>query len=75
MGARFLEMSDVHYVQRGIEAKTKKQTNVLLKRGKEWHGPNRMIVNLDHVVFIEPVDPDSKVAELIAELKGTLKRE
>lgn len=69
MGSRYLEMSDVHYVQSGIEEKTKKQTNVLLKRGKEWHGPDRMVINVDHIVFIEPVDRDSKVAELIEALK------
>jgi hypothetical protein len=69
MGSRYVEMSDVHYVQSGVEQKTKKQTNVLLKRGKELHGPDRMIINADHVVFIEPVDPNSKLAALRAELK------
>jgi hypothetical protein len=70
MGSRYVEMSEVCYVQSGIEQKTKQPTNVLLKRGKEWHGPNRMAINMDHVVFIEPVHPDSKVAMLIDELKS-----
>jgi hypothetical protein len=70
MGSDYVEMSEVYYVQSGIEQKTKQPTNVLLKRGKEWHGPNRMAINMDHVVFIEPVHPDSKVAMLIDELKS-----
>jgi hypothetical protein len=69
MDGRFVELNDVHYVQSGIEQKTKKPTNVLLKRGKEWHAPDRMVININHVVFIEPVDRDSKVAELIEALK------
>jgi hypothetical protein len=28
-----------------------------------------MILNAHHIVMIEPVSPDSKVAQLIAELK------
>ncbi len=32
---------------------------------KEWHGPDRMILNATHILFIEPVSPDSQVAKLI----------
>jgi len=38
---------------------------VLVKRGKELHGPDRMYINADQIVFVEPVGPDSKVAQLI----------
>lgn len=67
---QFLEMDDVYYVQTGVEAKTKKQTSILQKRGKEWHAPDHMSINLDHVVFIEPVNPDSDVAKLITQSKA-----
>ncbi len=32
-------------------------------------GPDRMVLNAKHIVLIEPVSPDSKVAPLIAESK------
>jgi hypothetical protein len=40
---------------------------VLIRRGKEWHGPDYTILNAEHIVLIEPVSEGSKVAELIAE--------
>lgn len=62
-------LRDVYYVQSGVNPGTKEVANVLLKRGKEWHSPDHMILNAHHIVMIEPVSPDSKVAQLIAELK------
>jgi hypothetical protein len=69
MGSRYLVMTDVYYVQSGVNPETKAVTSVLVKRGKEWHAPDRITLNLDHVLFIEPVGPDSTVAKLIEELK------
>lgn len=62
-------LHDVYYVQSGVDKDTKAVSNVLVKRGKEWHGPDRMILNQKAIVFIEPVGPGSKVAQLIAESK------
>jgi hypothetical protein len=42
-------------------------SNVLVKRGKELHGPDRMYLNPNSIVFVEPVGTDSKVAQLISE--------
>ena len=44
-----------------------RSTNVLVKRGKELHGPDRMYLNANSIVFVEPVGTDSKVAQLIDE--------
>ena len=65
----FPVMHDVYYVQSGVDKDTKAVNNILVKRGKEWHGPDRMIINQKAIVFIEPVGPGSKVAQLIAESK------
>lgn len=65
----FPVLHDVYYVQSGIDKDTKAVNNILVKRGKEWHGPDRMIINQKAIVFIEPVGPGSKVAQLIAESK------
>jgi len=66
LGSPFLTLKDVYYVQSSQNPETKAVSNVLVKRGKEWHGPDRMIVNEKAVVFVEPVGADSKVAQLIA---------
>ena len=59
----------VYYVQSNVDQQTKAVSNVLVKRGREWHGPDRMILNAKSIVFVEPVGGDSKVAQLIADSK------
>ena len=46
---------------------TKQASNVLVKRGKELHGPDRMYLNPEHILFVEPVGAGWKVSELITE--------
>jgi hypothetical protein len=65
----FLMLRDVYYVQTLVERDQKKTANVLVKRGNEWHNPEFMRINPRHVVVIEPVGPDSRVAQLIREAK------
>ncbi len=62
-------LSEVYYVQSSANPQTQQQTNILLKRGREWHGPDRMHLNPSQILLVEPVGPDSKVAELIKALK------
>ena len=61
-----LELADVYYVETRKIGEAQQISNVLIKRGKEWHSPDRMIISRSHVIFREPVAPDSKVARLIA---------
>lgn len=70
--SKFLTLSDVYYIRSGVNqgASAKTQANVLVKRGKEWHEPDRMTINLQSVVFIEPVSPTSTVGKLIDESKS-----
>jgi len=71
-GTNFLVLRDVFYVQRQVTsaaADKKQEVNVLLKRGSEWHAPDFMRINLSHIILIEPVAPDSRVAQLIREAK------
>lgn len=58
---------DVYYVVSQVDPATKQVSNSLIKRGKELHGPDRMYLNPDQIVFVEPVGANSKVAQLIAE--------
>ncbi|SRR5579871_107174 len=62
-------LTDVYYVQSVTNPETKQTSNILVKRGKEWHGPDRMIINTRHIVLMEPVSETSKVAQLISESK------
>ena len=68
-GSSFLTLRDVFYIQRQAGKDEKEPRNVLLKRGSEWHGPDSMHINLEHVVLIEPVAPDSRVFQLIMQAK------
>ena len=68
-GTEYPVLTDVYYVQSNVNQETKAVANALVKRGKEWHGPDRMILNEKNIVFIEPVGLDSRVAKLIEESK------
>jgi hypothetical protein len=62
-------LTDVYYVQNQVNPQTKEVTNILVRRGNEWHAPDRMYLNARHIILIEPVGANSKVAQLIAETK------
>jgi hypothetical protein len=74
LGTPFPTLRDVYYIQTATSTDTKQVTNVLIRRGKEWHGPDYTVVNAEHIVLIEPVTPGSKVAELIAEQEKQAKK-
>ena len=59
-------LRDVYYVQQSTDPQTKQVNNVLVRRGNEWHGPSMTVLNSRHIVLVEPVGPNSKVAQLIA---------
>ena len=67
LGSAFPVLTEVYYVQTAQNPDTKAVSNILVKRGKEWHGPDRMVLNEKSIVFVEPVGPGSKVDDLIKE--------
>jgi hypothetical protein len=68
-GGRRPLMAEVYYVVTQTNPDTKQTNNVLVKRGKEPHEPDRMYLNPSLIVLVEPVGPNSKVAQLIAQAK------
>jgi small nuclear ribonucleoprotein (snRNP)-like protein len=60
-------LTDVFYVLSQTNPETKQVNNVLVKRGKELHEPDRMYLNPNQIVFVEPVGTTSKVAQLISQ--------
>ena len=69
LGTPFPVLRDVFYVQSVQDPEKKTVSNILVKRGKEWHAPDRMILNANMIVLVEPVNPSSRVALLIAQAK------
>jgi hypothetical protein len=69
-GTKSPVLRDVYYVQSGTDPETKQVKNILVHRGKELHAPDRMYLNPTHIILVEPVGTNSKVAELITQDKG-----
>jgi hypothetical protein len=69
-GSPFPELTDVYYIQSSVNQETKAVSNILVARGHEVHSPDRMFLNAHHIILIEPVGPNSKVAQLIADDKA-----
>ena len=67
LGTAYPVLRNVYYVQSATDPQTQQVTNVLIRRGQEWHGPEFTVLNAEHIALIEPVSANSKVAELIAE--------
>lgn len=63
----YLVLHDVFYIQTRQNPDTKEVANILVKRGGEAHGPDRMVLNRQQVTLLEPVKEDSKIGKLIAE--------
>lgn len=63
-------LRDVHYIQGRINPETKQQSNILVRRGREWHAPSEMVVNPRHILWMEPVGQGSEVDKLIAALRA-----
>jgi hypothetical protein len=66
-GKDFIKLTNVYYIQTQQNTETKEVKNTLIKRGNELHRPDLMLINMQHVIMIEPVTPDSQVAKLIAQ--------
>jgi hypothetical protein len=63
-------LTEVYYIKSGIDPQTKETKSVLVRRGKELHGPDKMYLNERHIVLVEPVTPNSQVAKLIEQSKN-----
>jgi len=68
-GTQYPILTNVFYIVNQTNPDTKQVSNVLIKRGKELHEPDRMYLNPRLIVFVEPVGANSKVAQLIAQTK------
>jgi hypothetical protein len=69
LGTAYPLLTDIFYIQSQVNPETKQVANVLIKRGKELHSPTLMLLNAQHILFIEPVAPESTVGKLIEEAR------
>ncbi|HTR37152.1 MAG TPA: hypothetical protein VMH80_14705 [Bryobacteraceae bacterium] len=60
-------LRDVYYIQSATNPETKQTSNILIRRGSEFHAPEYTVLEARHIVMVEPVGKNSKVAQLIAE--------
>ncbi len=60
-------LRDVFYIANQVNPETKEASNVFVRRGKELHGPEYMVLNRQSILFVEPIKEDSQVAKFIAE--------
>ncbi len=60
-------LRDVFYIMSRTDPNTKAVSNVLVKRGKELHGPDRMYLSPSAILFVETVGKNSKVDQLISQ--------
>jgi hypothetical protein len=74
MGTPNPVLRDIYYVQSAVNPDTKQQTNILVRRGREWHKPDRMYLNPAHILLVEPVAIDSQVAQFIAQQEQAEKK-
>ena len=63
-------LNEVYYIVSQTNPETKQPSNILVKRGKELHEPDRMYLNPNQILCVEPVGEKSKVAQLIAQQAG-----
>jgi len=62
-------LKEVYYIVTQTNPDTKQTNNILVKRGKEMHEPDRMYLNPAQIIAVEPVGPNSQIAQQIVKLQ------
>jgi len=68
----FYTLTEVFYLQSGMATIQQTSNLALTKLGNEAHGPtDKMLINPDHILFIEDMKDDSKVVQAINQYKSS----
>jgi hypothetical protein len=70
LGTDYILMKDVFFIHSQVNPETKQMAGTLIRKGQEWHGAEQMYINTRHIISIEPVAPESRVAKLIKEAQA-----
>lgn len=65
--APYPTLRNVFVVERRINPETKQTVSTIVKRSNEPHSPDVTYINSRHIVVIESVSPNSRVAQFIAD--------
>ena len=65
----YLLLTDAFFVVSGMNPDTHQVTNTLSKLDKQLHAPDRMYINLRHVVAVEPVADNSQIGTAIKNIQ------
>jgi hypothetical protein len=69
-GSAYPVLKNVYYVRQRMDPETKEMKSTMFKRSMEAFAPNMMYINASSISLIEPVSPDSKVAQLIKQAES-----
>ena len=69
-GSAYPVLKNVIYVRQQMDPETKQMKASLFKRSMEAHAPDMMYINASSIALIEPVSPDSKVAQMIKQAES-----
>ena len=58
-------LREVYSMHSQVNPETKQVTGTLVRRLREPHAPDMMILNRRHIVLVEPVRPESQLGKLI----------
>lgn len=71
-GRKTLLLTNIYYIQPKDQNQPEATDISLLKLGNEVHGPeDQMEINREHVLFVEKLKPDGRVAKAIASYTPT----
>jgi hypothetical protein len=69
-GSAYPVLRNAYYVRQQMDPVTKEMKSTIFKRSMEPYGPSMMYINASSISLIEPVAPDSKVAQLIKQAES-----
>ena len=69
-GSDYPVLRNVFMAQNQVNPQTKEVTRTLVKRSVELHAPDHMILNARHILAIEPVVANSRVAQVIKQAES-----
>jgi hypothetical protein len=68
-GTAFPVLREVYYYQQVVNTENHQFGSMLLKRSKQLHSPDYMVLNGRHIIMVESVTPDSTTHNAIIEAK------
>ena len=68
LGSSFPVLSEIHTIQKKLQEGGKTHTESLIGRGPDE--PDTMVLNADHILFVEPVRSHSRLGKLLEEARA-----